>query len=80
MGQRFPCSQQCCLAHGLAAAEDVARHGQSRGHSAALVTVSQGETVDVVPDAGQMQKELPTDEWQQEEEAFGLLTLWSTHL
>lgn len=60
--------------------QDVAWHGQTRGHSAALVTVFQEETVDVVPNAGQMQKELPTDEWQQEEEAFGLLTLWLTHL
>lgn len=80
MGQKFPCSQQCCLAHGLAAAEDVAQHGQSRRHPAALVTVSQRGTVDVVPDAGQRQKELPTDEWQQEEAAFGLLTLCLTHL
>lgn len=47
----------------------------------ALVTVCQSETVNAVPDTGQRQKDLPTDEWQEEEEvAFSLLTLWLTHL
>lgn len=47
----------------------------------ALVAVPQSETVNAVADTGPKQKDLPTDEWQEEEGgAFRLLTSWLTYL